>query len=58
MPKKYVVQEIVCYEVEAESTQEAIDSVIEDCSECPCFVKEREVINGPEGWEDDDYDSP
>ena len=58
--KEYHVYEEQTYVVMAEDAQDAIDQVIEDNND-PRFrfnVTERRVVDGPEGWQDEEYESP
>lgn len=58
--KEYQVYEEQTYTVMAYSAQSAIDQVIEDNND-PKFqynVTDRSVVDGPEGWEDEEYESP
>lgn len=57
--KEYVVEERIVYTVMAYNAQDAIDQVIENTLD-PKFqvsIYDREVTGGPEGWEDEEYES-
>jgi hypothetical protein len=56
--KAYSVREVLFYDLRASSAQDAISQVIDDPLD-PRFgvsVGDREVIDGPPHWEDEEYD--
>src|SRR4051812_9578942 len=56
---KYVIEELARYTVEAGSVQDAIDIFLSEMPNGPhivnCEVPQRDIIDGPAGWKDEEW---
>ncbi len=57
--RTYIVEEVVHYEVEADTAQEAIDSIVNNADRDKFFLSccDRTIWDGPAGYEDEEYTS-
>lgn len=55
----YTIREVVIYQVEAASAQEAYDTLVESDNHDQYFIEvpERDIVDGPDGWDDEEYDA-